>query len=254
MTYSHWRARKSSAHLMEIRARQKENIVILDLEGRIDVDAANLVEAVGQCVRDGYNDILLNFEEVEFVDYFGVSAIVIAYKEVVNSNGRMKFLNLAAHIRGTLAIAGIDRVIEIYASEDLAVNSFKEDKIIDKIKKMQLRRRFKRLPLDIKIELKAKYGRSPVCLKVDIINLSAVGAFIFGCDKFKLQDIVLLKMKLPPKDEELELEAKVVWLADKQVQPHAHPGIGVEFCTLSSPAQQKLLEFIERILSFMSSE
>ena len=43
---------------MNIRARQKDNIVILDLSGRIDVDSANLVEAVAQCLRDGYNDIL----------------------------------------------------------------------------------------------------------------------------------------------------------------------------------------------------
>jgi hypothetical protein len=32
---------------MEIRARQKENIIILDLAGRIDVDSANFVEVVG---------------------------------------------------------------------------------------------------------------------------------------------------------------------------------------------------------------
>ncbi len=239
---------------MEIKARQKEGIVILDLEGRIDVNAANLVESVGACIRDGYNDILLNFEEVEFVDYLGVSVLVIAYKEVVNSHGRMKLLNVPAHIRGILAIAGIDRVIEIYTSEELALNSFKEDKIIEKIKKMQLRRRFKRLPLDIKIELRAKYEKSPACLKLDVVNLSAVGAFIFGCENFKLGDAVLLKMKLPPKDEELELEAKIVWLADKQVQPHAYPGIGVEFSNIPPVIQQKLLEYIERNLSLMPTD
>jgi len=239
---------------MEIRARQKNNIIILDLAGRIDVDAANLVEAVGQCVRDGYNDILLNLEEVEFIDYMGVSAIVIAYKEVANSHGRMKFENIPAHLKGIFAIAGLDRVIEVYATEDLAVKSFQEDKVIENIKKMQLRRRFKRLPIDLKVELKNKNEPSPVCLKLDILNLSAVGAFIFGCEKFRLGDEVLLKMKLAPKNEELELEAKVVWLPDKQVQPHSYPGIGVEFVHLSTSNQQKLIEFIERNLSFMSQE
>jgi len=38
----------------------------------------------------------------------------------------------------------------------MAINSFKEDKVIENIKKMQLRRRFKRLPIDIKIELNQK--------------------------------------------------------------------------------------------------
>jgi anti-anti-sigma factor len=239
---------------MEIRARQKGNIIILDLSGRIDVDSANLIEIVGQCVRDGYNEILCNFEEVEFIDYMGVSAIVLAYKEVINNRGRMKFANIPAHLKGVFSVSGIDRVIESYATEDIAVNSFKEDKIIENIKKMQLRRRFKRLPIDIKIELKDKYTKSPECLRLDILNLSAVGAFIFGCDKFKLADEVILKMKLPPRNEEIELEAKVVWLPDKQIQPHFHPGMGVEFCNLPASVQQKILEFIDRNLSYLSTD
>jgi len=239
---------------MEIRARQENNIIILDLSGRIDVDSANLVEVVGQCIRDGYNDILCNFADVDFIDYMGISAIVIAYKEVINSKGRMKFTDIPAHTRGVFSVSGLDRVIEIYATEELAIKSFQEDKVIENIKKMQLRRRFKRLHIDIKAELKAKYDKSAVCLKVDILNLSAVGAFIFGCDKFKLGDEVILKLKLPPKLEEIELEAKVVWLPDKQIQPHFHPGMGVEFYNISAPVQQKLLEFIERNLSFMSTD
>lgn len=239
---------------MEIRARQKDNIIVLDLYGRIDVDSANLVEIVGQCVRDGYNDILLNFEEVDFIDYMGVSVIVIAYKEVYNSHGRMKFENVPVHLKGVFSVSGLDKVIEIFATEELALNSFKEDKIIDKIKKMQLRRRFKRLPIDIKVELKDKYNKEASCLKVGILNLSAVGAFIYGCDKFKLGDEVVLKLKLPPKPEEIELEAKVVWLPDKQIQHQYYPGMGVEFYNISTTAQQKLLEFIDRNLSFMSTD
>ncbi|MDO8488985.1 MAG: PilZ domain-containing protein [Candidatus Omnitrophota bacterium] len=240
--------------MLEIKIRQSGNIVILDLSGRVDVDSANLVEVVGQCVRDGYVDILCNLEEVELIDYMGISVVVIAYKEIVNHNGRIKFVNVPVHLRGVFAISGTDRVIEIYVSEDQALNSFKEDKIIENIKKMQLRRRFKRLPIDLKIELKSKRDDSLSCLKVDILNLSAVGAFIFGCGKFKLGDEVVLKMKLAPKLEELELEARVVWVPDKEVQRHEYPGVGVEFSNISTTNQQKLIEFIERNLSFMSSD
>ncbi|MBP7835953.1 MAG: anti-sigma factor antagonist [Candidatus Omnitrophica bacterium] len=239
---------------MEIRARQDNGIVILDLSGRIDVNAANLVEVIGQCLRDGYIDILCNLEEVDFIDYMGTSVVVIAYKEVMNNRGRMKFCNVPQHIRNILGIAGMDRVIEMYPDETLALNSFKEDKVIEDIQKMQLRRRFKRLPIDIKVELKAKYARNPVCLKLDLLNISAIGAFIFGCNKFALGDEVVLKMKLPPKREALELEAKIVWIPDKQVQPHSYPGVGVEFINMPPDIQQKLIDFIERNLSFMSTD
>ncbi|MDO8661936.1 MAG: anti-sigma factor antagonist [Candidatus Omnitrophota bacterium] len=239
---------------MEIKVRQNNSVVILDLAGRIDVNSANLVEIAGQLVHDGYSDILCNLEEVDFIDYMGTSVIVIAYKEIINNRGRMKFCNVPAHIRNIFCIAGLDRVIEMLSSEDQALNSFKEDKAIEEIKSMQLRRRFKRLPIDIKIELKSKDARNPVCLKLDVLNLSAVGVFIFGCNKFRLGDLVILKMKLPPKRQELELEAKVVWIPDKQVQPHSYPGIGVEFVELSSEIQAELAEFVERNTSLSPSE
>jgi len=239
---------------MEIRARQKENIVLLDLCGRIDADSANLIEVVGECVRDGYTDIVCNFEEVEFIDYMGISAVVIAYREVINNNGRLKFINIPAHLKGVFSVSGLDRIIETYGTEDLAVSSFKEDKIIEKIKKIQLRRRFKRLPLDIKVELKTKYANPPACLKVDLLNLSAIGGYIYGCDKFKLGDEVILTLKLSPKPQDLELEAKVVWLSDKQTLPQLHPGMGIEFCNISTSDQKKLLEFIERNLSLLATE
>jgi Tfp pilus assembly protein PilZ len=150
-------------------------------------------------------------------------------------------------------VTALDRTIDIYADEDSALNSFKEDRVIENIKKMQLRRRFKRLPIDIKIELRNKTDQGLCAVKVDTLNLSAIGAYIYGCDKFKLGDEVILKFKLPPKQEEMELQAKVVWLSDKQIQPHIHPGIAVEFTHLSGVSQEKLLEFIERNLSFLST-
>jgi len=239
---------------MELKARQKGSVIIFDLCGRIDVDAANLIEAVGQCLRDGYLDILCNFEEIDFVDYMGISVITIAFREVINLNGRMKFCSIPMHLRGAFSVSGIDKIIDIYATEELAENSFKEDKIIEDIKKMQLRRRFKRLPIDIKIELKGKYEYAPACLKLDILNLSAIGAYIYGCDKFKLGDDVVMKLKLPPKFEEIEVEAKVVWLPDKQIQNQVYPGMGVEFSHMPSDIQKKVLEFIDRNLSLTSTD
>jgi stage II sporulation protein AA (anti-sigma F factor antagonist) len=240
--------------MLEIKLRQSANCIILDLCGRIDVDSANLVEVVGQCVRDGYLDILCNLEDVQAIDYMGVSVVVIAYKEVTNHNGRMKFVNIPVHLRDIFTVSGVDRVMEIYASLDAALNSFQEDKAIENIKKMQLRRRFKRLPIDLKIELKSKQDSSAECLKVEVVNLSAVGAFIFGCSKFKLQDEVILKMKLAPNPEVLELEARVVWVPDKAIQPHEYPGIGVEFSHLSAANQCTIIEFIDRNISSIPSD
>ncbi len=240
--------------MMQIRVRQIGNVVILDLSGIIDVNSANLVEVIGQCIRDGFSDFICNFEEVETIDYIGVSVVAVAYKEIVNNSGRIKFINVPALVKNMISITGLDRVIEICMNEELAINSFEEDKKIENIKKMQLRRRFKRMPLDLKIEIKNKNPNGPECPDVEMLNLSAVGAYIYGCGKLKLGDEVLLKFKIPPNNEDMELEAKVVWLCDRQIQPQLYPGMGVAFHNLEKTIQEKLLTFIERNLSSLSPE
>lgn len=234
---------------MEIKARTDKGIVILDMSGRIDADSANLVEVVGTCLRDGYYDILLNFEEIEFIDYLGVSAIALAYKEVLNNKGRMKFLNVPLHVRQILSVAGLDKVIDSYTREDVAIKSFKQDRVIENIKRLQMRRRFKRLPLDIQIDLLSKHSKTAHCLKVELLDLSAVGAYIYGCDQFKLGAEVTLKIDLPSDHKTFKLDAKVVWLSDKDIQHNLHPGMGVEFVHMPFSVQDELIRFIEKNLS-----
>lgn len=239
---------------MDLKLRARDDVIIFDISGVIDVNSAILVETVGQCIRDGYPDILFNFEDVARVDYMGISVLAIAYKDVTNNKGRMRFLHVPIFLRNLLGVAGLDRQIEIFTNEDFAVRSFTEDKVIEDIKKMNLRRRFRRLPIDIKVEIRQKFGRSPVCYNVDIVNLSAIGGYIFGCDKFALGDNVVLTFKLPPHEKELKLDAKVVWFCDRQVQPHLYPGMGVEFSNISTEIQEKIFEFVERNASLMTQE
>lgn len=236
---------------MEIKAKVKNNIVIFDLFGSIDINSANFVEAVGQCVRDGYTDILCNFEGVENIDYMGISVIAIALKEIINCNGRMKFMNMPVHLKNIFSVTGLDRQVEIHNDENAALKSFKEDKVIENIKKLQMRRRFKRLPFDIKVGLRRRYENTDFYLSADILNLSAIGAYIYGCAQFKLGDEVILRFKTPQKLEGLEVEAKVVWLCDRQIQSQLYPGMGVAFYDIPCSVQEKLLEYIDKNLSLM---
>jgi anti-anti-sigma factor len=237
---------------MDIKARIKDNTIILDLSGTIDVNGANFIEVVGQCLRDGYTDIVCNFESVDLIDYMGVSVVVIACKEVLNHRGRLRFCALPSHLKSVFGIAGLDRVIDEYATEELALQSLREARTIEKIQKIQMRRRFKRLPIDMKVEIHKRGGQKTSCEKADLLNLSGVGAYIYGCGSLQLEDHLTLKLKLPPKGEEIELKAKVVWLSDPQLQHPVHPGMGVTFYDLAGKPQERLLEFIDRNLSHIN--
>jgi len=233
--------------MLEIEFKKVDSVAILDLTGSIDIDAANFVEMVGWCLTNGYKDILCNFENVNLVDYAGLSVLAIAYKDVLNHNGRIKFVNVAAHIEKIFCLVYLDRVFEIYADEELAIRSFEEDRVISKIQKKPLRRRFKRLPLDIDIEFKLKTKDEQFNLG-KVLNISAVGLLVFSEKTYPLGEILKIRLSLLPKPGFIELEAKVVWLVQKEIQPQIYPGMGLEFYNMDSETQKKIIEFVDRNL------
>jgi Tfp pilus assembly protein PilZ len=207
---------------------------------------------VAWCLGNGYKDILCNFENVNLLDYAGLSVMAIAYKDVLNHKGRLKLLNVPVHIRKTLCMVGLDRALEIYEDEDFALRSFEEDRIISEIQKKQLRRRFKRIDLDIDLEFKP-CGKNEPFHHAKLLNLSAVGMLIFADKAYPLGEILDVRLSLLPKPGLLEAQAKVVWLVQKEIQPQIYPGMGLEFHNLDSSAQKKIVEFVDRNLPLSCS-
>ncbi|MDD5668677.1 MAG: PilZ domain-containing protein [Candidatus Omnitrophica bacterium] len=233
--------------MLEINFKRVGAIAVLDLAGTIDLDSSNFIETVGWCLENGYTDILCNFESVNLVDYSGLSVLAISYRNVLNHKGRLKLVFVPPHIRKIFTMVCMDRVFEIYDDENFALRSFEEDKVISEIKKKQLRRRFKRLFLDINIEFRPLGSKSEF-IKGKILNISAVGILIFAGKQFPLGELLDLRLDLSPQPGHLEIEGKVVWHVQKEIQPHIYPGMGVEFYHLTGLTQQKILEFVERNL------
>lgn len=234
--------------MLEITFRKSKAIAILDLSGNIDIDASNFIEKVGWCLENGYEDILCNFESVNLIDYAGLSVLAIAFKNVANHKGRIKFINIPAHIKKIFSLVCMDKVFEIYESEEAALNSFKEDKAIAEIQKKQLRRRFKRLPSEMEVQFKSN-TKEEKSAKGKILNLSAVGLLVFADKTYPLGEILDIKLSLLPKPGILELKAKVVWLVQKELQPQIYPAMGLEFYDIDSNVQKKIVEFVERNMS-----
>ncbi|MGE5308090.1 MAG: PilZ domain-containing protein [Deltaproteobacteria bacterium] len=232
--------------MLEIFLRKVKSVAVLDLSGDINIDSANLVEKVGWCLDNGYKNILCNLESVGLVDFTGLSALGLAYKDCVNHNARMKLAKVPLHIKKKFELVCLDRVFEFYDDEKSALRSFEGDKAIAEIQKKHLRRRFKRLPLDVQVSLKT--SREAEFHKAKMLNISGVGMLIFIEKAYPLGEVVTVRLSLRPVAESIEVQAKVVWLVDKKIQPQIYPGMGLEFYHLDSELQEKVLQFVERNL------
>ena len=229
---------------LEIYSREKEGIVVLDVRGEIDISASEFIETVGWHLANHRVDILCNFQNVDMIDYAGLSVLTIAYKNVVNHNGRMKFFNVPGCVMNVLKAVMLDKIFEIYQTEESALNAFKEDREIEHIQRMHMRRRFKRVVLDMPVLYKTKHGDQRE-YKGKLFDISGEGAFIFGKKTFALHDILTLEFELPHLGI-VKTDAKVIWLPDKEIQPHQYPGMGVEFYKITVAAQKKIVSFTEK--------
>jgi anti-anti-sigma factor len=232
--------------MLEIIFRRVNTVAVLDLSGEVNIDSSNFIEKVAWCLDNGYSDLLSNFENVSIIDYAGLSAIAIAYKNVINHKGRMRFVNVPIHIRKVFNLVCLDKVFEIYEDETSAMKSFEEDRSLSEIQRKKLRRRFKRLPLDIDIEFKSK--KESEFHRGKVLNLSGLGLLIFVDKVYPLGEILDIRLSLLPSPGLVQVSVRVSWLVDKKIQPQIYPGMGLEFYHIQNQTQEEIASFVERNL------
>ncbi len=228
---------------MEIRKRFAKNIAVLYITGKINIDSARIIEETGFLVKEGIQKIVCNFTHVEFVDYNGLSILAIAYKNVGNQKGMLKFCNVPMHVRELFKAARLDTVFEIYDDEESALKSFE---LSNKVDRLRLRRRFKRIDMSLPVRFKNGLASKNGLLNGRILNLSAEGLFIYSRKTFPVSTQLYLELKLPHKKKSLILCGIVVWLADRELQPHSFPGMGLYFKDIGKKEQDDIIEFIDK--------
>jgi len=231
---------------LELKLREIRDITIIDVEGRIDINASEVIELVGWLLKRGKIKLLLNLERVDLVDYSGLSVLAIVYKNVRNHNGVLKFVAVPFHVIKLMRVAQLVDVFELHEDERIAVESF--DQLPLEILSKPLRRRYRRLEVaNIQVGYLPSHGEAEGDFhEGKAINLGGEGLFLY-CQRISpLKTEVVLRLRLSPSEPPLLLKGTVVWIADKELQPHSFPGMGIQFHRLPAEAEKRLFEFIDR--------
>lgn len=96
----------------------EENTILGKLEGEFDVYTAPYLRNELEIIKivDGIN-IILDFENVTFMDSSGLAVIVAFYKKVIQFNGNLKLINLSKKLNRLFIITGLNELIEIDTKE-----------------------------------------------------------------------------------------------------------------------------------------
>ena len=113
---------------MSLKVREKDGLIVFDLAGEIrlsDNISPALQRQVAEQLAEGKSDILLNFAKVDFIDSYGIGDIVASYLAVKEQKGRLKLCCLSPKIWLIFNYSGLTRVLEIFDSEEKAIQSFR---------------------------------------------------------------------------------------------------------------------------------
>ena len=91
--------------------------------GELDVvGAPDLRQAVVKVVADGCRGLILDISDLDFVDSFGIGAVVGALKRLRQRGGELALVCPSPRIRRVFEICDLDRIIAFHDSIDSAAN------------------------------------------------------------------------------------------------------------------------------------
>lgn len=110
----------------ELHRREREGVVILDMKGRLVVGepSVHLRESINQEVAQGRTHVILNLEEVDYIDSTGLGCMVICYTTLQKAGGNLKLQKLNRRNIELLLLTKLSTIFEIFADEQDAINSF----------------------------------------------------------------------------------------------------------------------------------
>ena len=117
-------ARREDAIELQLETRAEGTWTILDVGGEVDLSTAPaLREQLESLIAGGARDLVVNLEQVGFMDSSGLGVLVAVQKRLAEAGGRMALVCREGPTLKVLAITGLDRVFPVHASVADAVAS-----------------------------------------------------------------------------------------------------------------------------------
>ena len=104
---------------MEITERLIDDVMILDLQGRMTADRPDepLPNRVTRMLRQGHRRLVLNFEAVSYMDSTCLGEIIAAYTLLKGRGGQLRLLNIPRRIQRLLDVAQLTMFETIDSAE-----------------------------------------------------------------------------------------------------------------------------------------
>src|SRR5579863_6634063 len=106
--------------------REMDGVTVLEIEGRIVLgeESNSFREKVKSLLAAGKRKIVLNLQNVTYIDSSGLGTLVATYHSARSQGATLKLANLGAKFKEVLQVTKLMTVFDTYDNEALAVQSY----------------------------------------------------------------------------------------------------------------------------------
>lgn len=109
---------------MEVKPRG-EGITVIVLRGEIGTETVNqFKDRIDQLVAEGQCKIIMDFQEVNYLNSMGLGVVAATLKKVKKIKGDLKLVKLSPAVQELFELTRLTKVFEIFESEEDAFKSF----------------------------------------------------------------------------------------------------------------------------------
>jgi len=110
---------------MDINKRTKDDIIILDITGEIDLyNAPEIKDIINKLIEEQKYNVIINLEKVSYIDSSGIGALISSLSNLKKYQGGLKIINVYASVRKVFELTKLTSFFEIFDAEEDAVGSF----------------------------------------------------------------------------------------------------------------------------------
>jgi anti-sigma B factor antagonist len=110
---------------VEIKTRDVEGIIILDIDGEIDLyNAPEIKDTIKKEMDAGHKKIVINLEHVSYIDSSGIGALISSLSNLKKIGGGLKIIHVYESVRKVFELTKLTSFFEIYDSEDEAIAAY----------------------------------------------------------------------------------------------------------------------------------
>lgn len=111
---------------LEMTNRDVEGVTVVTMAGRVVFgdEASALRDKVKSLIQDGKKNLVLNINNITFIDSAGLGALVAAHNSANTHRGSLCLCHMASKFQEMLRITKMNTVFQVFETEADAIHSF----------------------------------------------------------------------------------------------------------------------------------